>query len=197
MKSPLLPLNEAERIKALRDLLILDTEPEERFDNITYYARSRFDVEIALVSLVDSDRQWFKSACGLNASETPRSISFCGHAILTDAVMIVPDARQDDRFFDNPLVVGPPYIRFYAGAPLKLSNGAAVGTLCLIDSRPKRLEKEEAEHLRVLAHMVAMELEHQGRIDDCRNNCLYGHLPMVCPYKDSRFELPARTEQLA
>jgi len=197
MKPPLFPENEAERIKALQELLVLDTEPEERFDNITYYARARFGVEIALVSLVDTDRQWFKSACGLSARQTPRDISFCGHAILADEVLMVQDAQRDERFFDNPLVVGAPFIRFYAGAPLKLSNGQAVGTLCLIDSRPKRLEPEELEHLQVLAHMVAMELEHQGRIDDCRNNCLYGHLPMVCPYKDSRFELPARTEQIA
>lgn len=190
MKTPLLPQNEAERIAVLHDLLILDTEPEQRFDNIIAYAHSRFGVEIALVSLIDTDRQWFKSACGLDAKETPRNISFCGHAILRDEIMIVQNALTDERFFDNPLVAGAPFIRFYAGAPLKLSNGHAIGTLCLIDSKPKRLEIEEQEHLAVLAHMVAMELEHQGRIDDCRENCLYGHLPTKCPYQDSKYELP-------
>ena len=190
MQAPRLPTNETERIQALRDLLILDTQPEERFDAITCYAQARFQVEIALISLVDTSRQWFKSACGLNASETPREISFCGHAILEDAVLEVRNALLDPRFADNPLVVGPPHIRFYAGAPLKLSSGHNVGTLCLIDSRPKYLLAEELDHLRVLAHMVSMELEHQGRIDDCSQNCLYGLLPIQCPYKDTKYELP-------
>jgi GAF domain-containing protein len=189
MKAPAFPVNEEERIKDLHDLLILDTKPEHRFDIITAYAKSRFGVEIALISLVDSNRQWFKSACGLNARETSREISFCGHAILQDAVLVVQDARQDERFFDNPLVTGAPFIRFYAGAPLKLSSGYAVGTLCLIDSMVNRLEPEELDHLVVLAHMVSMELEDQGRIDDCQA-CLYGHLPTKCPYKDKNYELP-------
>lgn len=191
MIKPSIPANESDRIRALRDLLILDSEPEARFDAITSYCQSRFGVQIALVSLVDTDRQWFKSACGLTAKETPRDISFCGHAILEDQVFIIPDARQDERFHDNPLVVGAPFIRFYAGAPLKLSSGHAVGTLCLIDSRPRKLADEEREHLEVLAHMVAMELENQGRISDCKGNCLYGHLPGKCPYADTRHELPA------
>ena len=190
MKTPLLPSNETERVQALHDLLILDTLPEQRFDAITAYCQSRFGVEIALVSLVDTDRQWFKSTCGLNASETPRDISFCGHAILEDSVLEVKDALLDARFADNPLVIGPPFIRFYAGAPLKLSSGQNVGTLCLIDSKPKQLEDEELEHLRVLAHMVAMELEHQGRIDNCRDNCLYGQLPAECPYVHTKHPLP-------
>jgi GAF domain-containing protein len=171
-------------------MLILDTAPEDRFDIITSYCQSRFDVEIAVVSLVDADRQWFKSICGLDAKETPRNISFCGHTILENKVMEVNDALLDDRFSDNPLVIGPPHIRFYAGAQLKHSSGHVLGTLCLIDSRPKRLEPEEKDHLRVLAHMVMMELENQGRIDDCTQNCLYGHLPTGCPYKDANHELP-------
>jgi GAF domain-containing protein len=190
MQVPRIPSNEAERIKILRDLLILDTEPEERFDAITYYCQARFKAEIALVSLVDTDRQWFKSACGLTAKETPRDISFCGHAILQDEVFVVNDASLDTRFNDNPLVIGPPYIRFYAGAPLKHSSGLNVGTLCIINSKPMRLEDEEVDHLRVLAHMVSMELEHQGRIDNCQNNCLYGKLPMTCPYVHTKHELP-------
>jgi len=190
MIKPPYPRNEAERIQVLRDLLILDTAPEERFDSITAYAQSRFAVEIALVSLVDTARQWFKSSCGLTATETPREISFCGHAILQNEVMVVPNALNDARFADNPLVTGPPNIRFYAGAPLKLSSGYTVGTLCIIDSKPKRMDEEELEHLRVLAHMVSMELENQGRIKNCRNNCLYGHLPMTCPYVHTKHELP-------
>lgn len=190
MQIPGFPKNEEERIKVLQDLLILDTPPEERFDAITYYCQSRFQVEIALVSLVDSDRQWFKSVCGLNASETSRDISFCGHAILDDAVLEVRNALLDPRFADNPLVTGPPFIRYYAGAPLKLTSGHNVGTLCLIDSKAKGLPEEELEHLKVLAHMVSMELENLGRIDDCTQNCLYGMLPTECPYKDTKHELP-------
>jgi GAF domain-containing protein len=190
MIKPPYPQNEAERVQVLRDLLILDTPPEERFDSITAYAHSRFEVEIALVSLVDTHRQWFKSSCGLLAKETSRDISFCGHSILHDGVMVVPDALNDPRFADNPLVLGPPNIRFYAGAPLKLSSGHSVGTLCIIDSQPKRLAAEEIDHLRVLAHMVSMELENQGRIKDCKNNCLYGHSTMTCPYIHAKHELP-------
>lgn len=158
MKPPLLPHNEADRIEALHNLLILDTPPEDRFDAITAYCQARFQVEIAVVSLVDINRQWFKSICGLDAQETPRQISFCGHAILNDVVMIVQDALQDERFCDNPLVVGPPYIRFYAGAPLKLASGINVGTLCLIDSKPKTLNRESLEHLMTLADLVAKQL---------------------------------------
>jgi GAF domain-containing protein len=190
MLAPGLPQNEAERIQVLHDLLILDTDPEERFDLITAYCQSRFMVEIALVSLVDTDRQWFKSACGLDARETPREISFCGHAILQDEVFIVKDALNDPRFADNPLVLGPPNIRFYAGAPLKLSSGHNIGTLCIIHPKAKSLEEEEVDHLRVLAHMVSMELEGQGRIQNCRQNCLYGHLPMTCPYIHAKHDLP-------
>jgi GAF domain-containing protein len=159
VKRPAKPENEAERIAALRRLLVLDTEPEEQFDAVTAYCASRFDVEIALVTLVDTDRQWFKSACGLTSRETSRDVSFCGHAILEDRVMVIPDARADDRFHDNPLVTGPPYIRFYAGAPLELADRHRVGTLCLIDAEPKRLEGEDLAHLRELAAVVARELE--------------------------------------
>jgi GAF domain-containing protein len=156
------------------------------------YCRSRFQVEIAVVSLVDTDRQWFKSICGLTATETPRDISFCGHAILQDGVMEVRDALEDPRFADNPLVVGPPFIRFYAGAPLKLSSGHNVGTLCLIDSKPMHLEAEEFDHLRVLAHMVSMELENVGHMNDCTTYCLYGHLPETCSYRHTKHKLPRR-----
>ena len=190
MKTAPIPDNEAERIKTLHELLILDTEPEARFDAVTTYCQSRFNVQFALVSLVDTDRQWFKSSCGLDAKQTPRDISFCGHAILQDDVLLVKDTLQDERFFDNPLVTGAPFIRFYAGASLKLSNGQVVGTLCIIDGKPRTMETEEVEHLAVLAHMVAMALEHQGKIKDCQTYCLYGILPQDCPYKAAKHELP-------
>jgi GAF domain-containing protein len=187
---PGIPHNEAERIAVLRELLVLDTAPEDRYDTITSYCQSRFDVEIAVVSLVDADRQWFKSICGLDAKETPRNISFCGHAILEDKVMEVRDALRDERFADNPLVLGPPLIRFYAGAPLKHSSGQILGTLCLIDSKPKRLEPEELEHLVVLAHMVTMELENQGRMDSCEGYCIYSRLSVDCPHRNTKYDLP-------
>ena len=123
MQAPAQPSNEALRIETLREFLILDTPPEERFDNLTRAAASFFRVQIAVVSLVDVNRQWFKSICGLDASETPRDVSFCGHAILQNEVLVIEDALLDARFSDNPLVVGGPKIRFYAGAPLTASNG--------------------------------------------------------------------------
>ena len=127
---------------------------------------------------------------GGDVSQTPRDISFCGHAILQDEVFVIQNAMNDPRCADNPLVVGPPNIRFYAGAPLKLSSGHTVGTLCIVDPKPKSLEKEETDQLRVLVHMVSMELEGQGRIQNCRQNCLYGHLAMTCPYIHTKHDLP-------
>lgn len=162
MKPPAIPKDEAARIVALRELLILDTDPEEQFDGITAYCASRFGVAIALVTLVDTDRQWFKSACGLDVRETARDVSFCGHAILQDAVLVIPDARADERFHDNPLVTGHPGIRFYAGAPLTVAGGHRVGTLCLIDREPKRLTDEDLAHLRELAAAVSLELQRRA-----------------------------------
>lgn len=159
MQAPALPDSEAKRIATLRELLILDTDPEARFDLITAYAASQFNVPIALVSLVDSDRQWFKSCIGLEASETPRDVSFCGHAILQPEILEITDARADPRFADNPLVTGDPFVRFYAGCPLVMANGESVGTLCLVDRRPKRLSEWERDHLAVLGKMVAAELQ--------------------------------------
>lgn len=116
---PAFPLDEANRLATLRGLNILDTPPEERFDRLTRLAQQLINVPIAVVSLVDSNRQWFKSCQGLDASETPRNISFCGHAILDNELFVIPDALLDTRFSDNPLVTGAPNIRFYAGQPLK------------------------------------------------------------------------------
>lgn len=158
MREPPVPENETARLAALHQLGILDTQAEERFDRITRIAKIHFDVAIALVSLVDADRQWFKSCQGLDASETPRNISFCGHAILRDNVFVVTNAIEHPDFADNPLVIGPPNIRFYAGAPLHAEDGERVGTLCIIDPKPRTFSAEDAEILRDLANCVEGEL---------------------------------------
>lgn len=158
MKPAPIPENENERIKSLRDLNILDTPPEERFDRLTKFAAQIFDVPIALVSLVDSNRQWFKSRQGLDATETPRDISFCGHAIMEDKPLVVENALFDDRFADNPLVAGDPNIRFYAGQPLRANDGNRVGTLCIIDRKPHSLSDGDKQKLELLGHLVENEL---------------------------------------
>lgn len=158
MITPPLPADEERRLAALQALDLLDTDPEERFDRLTRLARDLFDVPIALVSLVDGDRQWFKSRQGLPAAQTPREVSFCGHAILEHDVMVVPDATADPRFADNPLVLGDPEIRFYAGAPLSAEGGEQVGTLCIIDTRARELTDEQVRRLRELADVVQDEM---------------------------------------
>src|SRR3546814_18130455 len=125
------------RLRTLREYHILDTEPEPGFDRVTKLVADLFDAPIALVSLIDDRRQWFKSAHGLDVSETPREISFCQYAIAAEKPLIVPDAAADPRFRDNPLVTGAPPIRFYAGMPLRAHNGAILGTLCVIDRKPR------------------------------------------------------------
>ena len=158
MLTPAIPANERQRLKALRDMKVLDTPPEERFDRVTRLAKQVFATKIALVSLVDEDRQWFKSRQGLDAEETPRDISFCGHAILDDKIMVVNDAVKDERFCDNPLVCGNPNIRFYAGYPLAAPDGSRVGTLCVIDEKPRSISKDELRLLRELGRMIEEEL---------------------------------------
>ncbi|MDP9316286.1 MAG: PAS domain S-box protein, partial [Chloroflexota bacterium] len=153
-----LPSNEAQRLSALRALHILDTPAEERFDRITRLAQRLFDVPIALVSLVDENRQWFKSCQGLDLTETPRSSSFCAHAILGDDILVIPDATQDPRFADNPFVTGHPYIRFYAGCPLEGTDGSKFGSLCIIDQRPRELEPDQYQLLRDLAAWAGNEV---------------------------------------
>lgn len=158
MQAPKIPLNEAQRLQALHELNILDTEAEERFDRLTRLAKLYFQVPTVLISLIDANRQWFKSRQGLDACETPREISFCGHAILQRDVFFIPDATQDSRFADNPLVVGAPYIVSYAGMPLLLNNGYCVGTLCLIDYQTRQFSAEQFQSLRDLAALVQQEL---------------------------------------
>lgn len=152
--------DEPARVSALLALNILDTDPEVEFDTVTRLAAISYDVPIALVSLVSDSRQWFKSRVGLDALQTPCDISFCGHAIASDDLMIIPDAHEDPRFRSNPLVLGPPHVRFYAGAPLKLASGHRVGTLCIIDTVPRpSLDARQKEILTLLARQIVDLLE--------------------------------------
>ena len=166
MKAPDTPANEPERLAALCALEVLDTPAEPRFDRLTRVAQRHFGVQIALVSLVDAERQWFKSRQGLDAAETPRDISFCGHAILSEETLYVSNALEDERFADNPLVVGGPEIRFYAGAPLHAPGGERIGTLCVIDGEPRQLSAIDLGVLRDLADGVEAELERTQLLRD-------------------------------
>ncbi len=159
MRAPEKPENEFERLQTLRALGLLDTPPETRFDAITRMARLMFDVPTTVISLVDEDRQWFKSKQGTHLTETPRDISFCGHTILGSDIFVVSDAIDDDRFVDNPLVVGEPGIRFYAGCPIQAQDGCVLGTLCLIDVKPRELSAKERQILKSMASLVECELE--------------------------------------
>ena len=162
MIPPALPDDESDRLDALRQLLILDTEPEERFDRIVAFAASEFDMPIALISLIDAERQWFKARVGLDVCSTSRDVSFCGHAIHAihaRQALVIEDALLDRRFFDNPLVTGEPRIRFYAGMPLHVAGSAsAIGTLCLIDRRPRTLDAVERAIFATLRDLVVEQL---------------------------------------
>lgn len=158
MKEPPRPAHEDDRLQALRQLLILDTPPEERFDRLAAFAAEEFDMPIVLLSLIDENRQWFKARVGLDVCETGRNISFCGHAILQDETLVVPDVALDDRFADNPLVTGAPHIQFYAGAPLKMPGGQNIGTLCLIDRTPRQLDDVDLAILASLRDLAVEEL---------------------------------------
>lgn len=149
---------EKQRIDALYKLEILDTQTEERFDRITRMAQIIFDVPIALISLVDVNRQWFKSCSGLSIRETPRNISFCSYAIMDQEVFVIEDALKDDRFAKNPLVTGTPHIRFYAGRPIKSPDNQNVGTLCIIDNFPRKMSLPDRKILSDLSKWAEMEL---------------------------------------
>ncbi len=152
-------LDSAARLNELKRLMVLDTAEEKAYDDITRMAAGLLGTPIALISLVDENRQWFKSRVGLQARETPREMAFCAHAITAGAPLVVEDATQDERFVENPLVTSDPNIRFYAGAPLITSNGHALGTLCVIDTRPRQITQQQMEQLRFMARQVISMLE--------------------------------------
>ncbi|HSM81125.1 MAG TPA: PAS domain-containing protein, partial [Nodosilinea sp.] len=157
------PANEACRLQALHNYHILDTPPDDGFDNLTRLAAMICQVPIALVSLIDEQRQWFKSRVGLEATETPRDVAFCAHALLGPELFEIPDAQADERFRDNPLVTASPHIRFYAGMPLTNADGHVLGTLCVIDRVPRTLTPMQRQALEILAAQVVarIELHHQ------------------------------------
>src|SRR5438874_2772183 len=156
-KAPV-PAHEKKRLKVLWQYEVLDTVPEEVFDDLTELAARICEAPIALITLVDEDRQWFKSKVGISLNETSRDISFCGHAITQSELFIVPDATKDQRFAQNPLVISEPKVRFYAGAPLVTPDGYALGTLCVIDKVPRELRPAQKQALRILARHVMSQL---------------------------------------
>jgi diguanylate cyclase (GGDEF)-like protein len=158
MQAAARPAQEDTRIDTLQSMKILDTPAEERFDRLTRIAAKLFDVPIALVSLVDENRLWFKSSYGLDMNEMPRDTSFCTHAILGEDILLVPDAARDERFSGSPVVTAGPTIRFYAGCPLKAADGSALGTLCLMDRKPREFTEDDMALQRDLAHMAEREL---------------------------------------
>jgi GAF domain-containing protein len=153
------PNDEERRLAATRALGLIETPPEERFDRITRLAAALFDVPIALIALMERDREWFKSRCGLDLCEVPRDESFCGHSVYLRQPLVVADARLDERFADNPYVTGPPGVRFYAGHPLILPDGSCVGTICVLDTRPRHIDNHGLERLRDMADLATRELE--------------------------------------
>jgi GAF domain-containing protein len=172
MKPPI-PKNETKRLKVLWQYDILDTVPEEVFDDLAELAGHICEAPVALISLVDEKRQWFKSRVGTSVKETSRDISFCAHAILKDELFIVSDASKDPRFKNNPAVKGKMQIRFYAGAPLKSPDGYALGTLCVVDKKPRILSEEQKQALRILARNVETQLElrrHAKELAEARKN---------------------------
>jgi len=198
MMEPPIPLDETARLMSLQSLKILDTHPEERFDRITRMAKQFFGVEICLVSLVDLQRQWFKSSQGLDACETSRAISFCGHAILSDEIFLVTDAANDMRFADNPLVTEEPNIRFYAGCPIHGPGRHRIGTLCLVDSSPRDFSNSDQEMLGDFAKLVEEELtflslttvdELTGITNRRGFNTLARHMLSLCRRTDTRADL--------
>ena len=189
MLKPPLPLDETARLQSLHSLRILDTPSEERFDRITRMAKRVFGVDICLISLVDSGRQWFKSKQGLKACETSRDISFCGHAILDENVFVINDATQDERFHDNPLVLGTPAIRFYAGCPVHGPGGQRIGTLCLMHPDAREFSDDDVSTLRDFAAMVDDEIgvAAQVTVDDLTQvanrrgfHLVAGHMLSLC-----------------
>jgi GAF domain-containing protein len=185
MKAPL-PANETQRLDALKSYQILDTDAEQIFDDITTLASRICKVPVAMISLVDESRQWFKAKLGISQQQTPRDVAFCAHTILKDQPLFVSDALTDSRFADSVLVTGEPHIRFYAGFPLVTPEGCALGALCVIDRHPRRLTPEQREAMRILTRQVMALLEMRrisARLADALANVktLEGLLP-ICAW---------------
>ncbi|MEM1091839.1 MAG: GAF domain-containing protein [Pseudomonadota bacterium] len=159
MRTAEYPAREQQRLQTLERYRLLDTEPEPCFDDLTSLAAKVFDVPICLMTLVDRDRQWFKSRLGLEAAETSRDVAFCAHAILQDEPLVVRDATYDQRFHDNPLVSDEPHIRFYAGAPLRVADDVTLGTLCVIDRVPRSPEPQQLRYLETIRDAMVAQLE--------------------------------------
>ena len=168
MQEAPIPPNEEGRLWILRLYRVLDTAAEKSFDDLTQLAAAICQCPISLISLVDEKRQWFKSRVGLEVSETPRAVAFCAHAIHQPDLFVVENTLEDERFIDNPLVQSEPFIRFYAGAPLNVHAGEALGTLCVIDTKPRKLTPFQENALKVLRHAVVTQLELRRALDDLR-----------------------------
>jgi GAF domain-containing protein len=182
------PKNEPARLEALRQYEVLDTEPEEVFDDITRLAAYICQTPIAVISLVDKDRQWFKARIGLGPTETSRDCAFCAHAILEETPMVIPDAMADVRFADNPLVTKEPYIRLYAGAPLITPEGFRLGTICVIDRVSRTLDPEQIAILRMLANQVMAQLDLRRELSAATKS--------LAEHKRAEKELRERVNQL-
>ena len=185
-EAPPVPLDEDERLEVLRAYRLLDTEPEQIYDDAVRIASEVCDTPIALISLVDDSRQWFKAKVGLDVTETSRKVSFCAHNLGGDELLVVPDAARDSRFAGNPLVVEEPKIRFYAGAPLRSPEGHGLGSLCVIDREPRELTEVQLETLRALARMVSAQFELRrtsARLADALERArLLGRIVPVCAH---------------
>ena len=183
-----LPANEADRLAALHDFQILDTPPDDAFDRITRIASRILKMPIAIVSLVDKERQWFKSHLGVDTQETPREVAFCAHAICEQDVMVIQDAVEDQRFSDNPLVTEDPKIRFYAGAPLQDNAGHILGALCVIDRTPRQIDEDQRAVLRDLASIVmdAMHLRRLAAVDPLTGLPNRRHFLELCEQENRR-----------
>ena len=162
------PRNENDRLRTLRAYKILDTTPEERFDELTQLAALICGVPISLITLVDADRQWFKSRVGLELAETPRAHAFCTHAIMQPEMFEVPDAALDERFAEHVLVKGDPHIRFYAGAPLATADGHLLGTMCVLDREPRHLTNEQKTALAILGRQVVANMDLRSNLRELK-----------------------------
>lgn len=158
MKKAPIPKNELKRIVSLYSLGLLDTRPEERFDQLTRCATKIFHVPISTLTLVDAKREWFKSCQGLSKTEGDRAISFCGHALVENEILVIPDTAKDERFADNPMVIGEPYIRFYAGVPIVSADGQRIGVFCIKDTKPREFSKDDQDILKGLAAWAELEI---------------------------------------